>query len=82
MNYSTRQTYTLTASGDGPRALDSRLVLRDLVLHIALYVFIETPCVRLSVHLLIRAIVRLVIVFRCCRMLLEIRVHRYLDPTI
>ena len=54
--------------------------MRVLALHTALYVAIDTPCVRHFMHLLVRAIVRVMIVPLCCRMLLESRMHRYLYP--
>jgi hypothetical protein len=57
------------------------LVLKDLVLHTALYVVTGTPCVRPSMHLLIRAIIRVMVVCLCCRMLLESCMRGSLDPS-
>jgi hypothetical protein len=58
------------------------LVLRDMVLHTAPYVVIETPCVRLFMHELICANVRVMIFRLCCRMLLKSPMHGYLDPIL
>ena len=55
------------------------LVLGNLVLHAAFYGVVETGCVQ-YIHLIFRPIVRVVIVRLCCRMLLESRMHFYLDP--
>jgi hypothetical protein len=61
-------------------ALEERfLVPRDLVLHTALYVVIETPCVRLFMHLLTLDNVRGMLVCLYYRILLESRMHGYLD---
>jgi hypothetical protein len=63
------------------RAPEERfLVPRDLVLHTALYVVIENPCVRLVMQLLIRAIVRFRLVCLYYRIFLESHMHVYLDP--
>ena len=82
-HYCTRHPYKVTGSTSRGKIVvpeERFLVPKDPILQAALHVVTETPCVRLFMHRLIRAIVRVMIVRLCCRMFLGGRMYSYLDP--